>query len=78
MLVHTALESAEANLSDAVSTTAWEAHTGYWAFKSELESAGLSGRPLRGPLISHAVYTALCVVAYLKTCIENRYDSANR
>ena len=47
MLVDTALERAEAELSNAVSTTAWKTHTGEWlAFRSELDAAGLSTGPL--------------------------------
>ena len=42
MLVDTALERAEAELSDAVSTSTWKSRSGKWlVFKSELEPAGI-------------------------------------
>ena len=47
MLIDTGLERAEAELSNAVSTSAWKLVGGVWlAFKSELESTGLSTGPL--------------------------------
>ena len=46
-LVDTALESPASALPNAVTTSTWKLHSGEWvAFKSELESEGLSTRPL--------------------------------
>ena len=43
MHVDTALESTEADLSNAVSTSGWKAHRGEWlAFKREVDAAGIS------------------------------------
>ena len=47
MVVDTALKKAEAELSNVGPTRAWKPHNGEWpAFKSELESAGLSTGPV--------------------------------
>jgi hypothetical protein len=47
MVVDTALERAEAELFNTISTTAWELRSGNWLVcKSELESARLITRPL--------------------------------
>ena len=61
MLVDTALERAEAELFNAVSTSAWEPHSGEClALKSELSSAGfLCVDPLVEPVIC---LPALCAL----------------